>query len=372
MSDTASKEGYSFSTCWNIKRHAVGRDMIEEIRELGFRQVELNYNVTEELLASIEPMIERGEIGVSSVHNTFPHIADPDYGTDSVLLGFEDPEKRRRATRLLVRSAEYAHRYGAKAVVVHPGEVPFPYDISRRLQESYREEGPDSDAYRSLWSDMLARRQSLAGAYLERIRESLEQASETLAARGYHLILGIETRSRCNQIPTLQEARWIIDQLPGSPVKLWYDIGHATMMERMGLYDNIAELTEMLPYIGGLHIHETIGLSDHWCPYVHSGDNEYFDRFLVAIDRVPLKVYELKAACEPEAIHRSHAILLEKLEARRKGAERTAAGTEAEEAAAEKEELRGTARMDGAAGKEEMRGTARMDGAAGTKGAGVR
>ncbi|KAA2301431.1 TIM barrel protein, partial [Clostridioides difficile] len=92
-----------------------------EIKSLGFRQVELNYNVTQEMLQTIEPMIERGEIGVSSVHNTFPHVADPDYGTDSVLLGFDDEPRRKRAIELLLRSAEYAHRYGAKAVVVHPG-----------------------------------------------------------------------------------------------------------------------------------------------------------------------------------------------------------------------------------------------------------
>lgn len=90
------KKEYSFSTCWNIKRHTTGEGMIDEILSLGFRQVELNYNVTDELLKTIEPMIERGQVGVSSVHNTFPHVADPDYGTDSVLLGFDDEARRKR------------------------------------------------------------------------------------------------------------------------------------------------------------------------------------------------------------------------------------------------------------------------------------
>ena len=98
----ASNKGeYSFSTCWNIKRHTTGSAMIDEIRSLGFQRVELNYNVTPELLSTIEPMIEHGDIGVSSVHNTFPFIADPDYGTDSVLLGFKDEAKRKRAIDLL-------------------------------------------------------------------------------------------------------------------------------------------------------------------------------------------------------------------------------------------------------------------------------
>ncbi len=91
---------YSFSTCWNVKKHQIGREMIEEIKELGFRFVELNYNVTDELLKTIEPMIEKGKIGISSVHNVFPFIDDPDYDTDSVMLGFEDEMKRSRAVEL--------------------------------------------------------------------------------------------------------------------------------------------------------------------------------------------------------------------------------------------------------------------------------
>ena len=108
--------------------------MIEEIKELGFRHVEFNYNVTEEMMKTIEPMIEKGEIGVSSVHNVFPFIDDKDYDTDSVMLGFDDEVKRKRSVELLIRSMEYANRYGAKAVVVHPGEVPFEYNIDLDLK----------------------------------------------------------------------------------------------------------------------------------------------------------------------------------------------------------------------------------------------
>jgi len=307
------KGEYSFSTCWNIKRHAVGSEMIEEIRELGFGYVELNYNVTPELLSTIEPMIERGEIGVSSVHNTFPHVADPDYGTDSVLLGFEDEEKRQRAIELLIRSAEYANRYGAKAVVVHPGEVPFDYNIDQELKKIYHEQGPESAAYVKLWNEMLERRESLSGHYLQRIGDSLEDVCERVAAKGWNVSFGIETRSRCYQMPTLREAKSVFDRLKGAPVGLWYDFGHGMMMERMGLYDNARDMEAIKDNVVGIHIHETVGLSDHWCPYVHSGDMDYFDRFLPIIAAAPVKVYELKAACKPEEIEESHDMLLAKL-----------------------------------------------------------
>ncbi|WP_434748523.1 sugar phosphate isomerase/epimerase family protein [Paenibacillus amylolyticus] len=307
------KGEYSFSTCWNIRRHPVGEDMIREIAGLGFRRVELNYNVTKEMLTTIEPMIERGEIGVSSVHNTFPHDPDPDYGTDSVLLGFEDEVKRKRAIDLLVGSAEYAHRYGGEAVVVHPGEVPFPHDISKDLEKLYREEGTDSPQYRSKWAELMERREALSAGYIEKIIISLDEVCNRVVSKGLNVRFGIETRSRPQQIPTLAEAKTIIQALKGAPVGIWYDTGHAIMMDRLGLYDSVGEMQGLMDDIVGVHIHETLGLSDHWCPYVHSKDMHFYDAYLPMIRKAQVKVYELKSACEPEAIHESHDLLMQKL-----------------------------------------------------------
>ncbi|GGA02081.1 hypothetical protein GCM10008018_55350 [Paenibacillus marchantiophytorum] len=306
---------YSFSTCWNIKKHTVGREMIEEIKDLGFSYVELNYNVTEEMMKTIEPMIEKGEIGVSSVHNVFPFINDKDYDTDSVMLGFDDEEKRKRSVELLIRSMDYANRYGAKAVVVHPGEVPFDYNIDSDLKKLYKEQGKDSPAYRQLWQEMTERRERLSPLYTKRIQESLEVVSEHAAQKGWDIAIGIETRSRCYQMPSLMEAKTICDNLKGGPVYLWYDIGHAMMMDRMGLYDNLKELQEVQTYIYGVHIHETLELSDHWCPYVHSQDMAYFDHYLSAIDFAKVKVYELKAVCQPDEIDESHRLITTKIAA---------------------------------------------------------
>ncbi|NGZ73928.1 sugar phosphate isomerase/epimerase family protein [Saccharibacillus alkalitolerans] len=318
MSDLATdKSGFSFSTCWNIKRGG-GRAMIEEIASLGFREAELNYNVTREMLTEIEPLIERGEIGVSSVHNTFPHTPDPDYGTDSVLLGFEDGDKRKKAVDLLVGSAEYAHRYGAEAVVVHPGEVPIEHAVVKELERSYHEAGRESEVYRRAWASFIERRERGAGVYLKRIISSLDEACDRAESLGLNVKFGIETRSRPNQMPTLAEAKKVVQALKGAPVGIWYDTGHAIMMDRLGLYDSVKEMEGLMDHIVGVHIHETIGLSDHWCPYVHSGDLHFYDRYLPMIERAGVKVYELKAACLPEEIQAGHRLLTEKLEARKR------------------------------------------------------
>ncbi|MGG4144327.1 TIM barrel protein [Paenibacillus algorifonticola] len=300
------KAEYSFSTCWNIKRHQTGSEMIEEIKSLGFRRVELNYNVTTELMKTIEPMIERGDIGVSSVHHVFPHLPGKEFDTDSLMLGYPDKDMRARAVELLIQTVEYAVRYGAEGVVVHPGEVSFPYNIDEELKRIYHAEGRDSAAYQKLWNEMMAVRTKESGTYLQLMQESLEQVFERLAARNIHMGIGIETRSRCYQMPTLQEADYLIKQLAGAPLYLWYDIGHGMMMDRMGLYDNVKEANALKDKILGVHIHETVGLSDHWCPYIHSGDENYFDNFIAIIAAAPIKVYELKDKCTPEDIHLSH------------------------------------------------------------------
>lgn len=308
------KGEFSFSTCWNIKRHPVGSDMIREIAELGFRRIELNYNVTRDMLTTIEPMIERGEIGISSVHNTFPHVADPDYGTDSELLGFQDEDRRKRAIDLLIGSAEYAHRYGGEAVVVHPGEVPIPVNVSQELAQLYNEKGKDSTAYRLKWEEFLEQREALSSGYVQTIIHSLDEVCSRVAAKGWNVRFGIETRSRPQQIPTLAEAKTIIQALKGAQVGIWYDTGHAIMMDRLGLYDSVSEMEGLMDDIVGVHIHETLGLSDHWCPYIHSQDMNFYDTYLPMIQRSQVKVYELKAACTPEDIHESHRLLVAKLE----------------------------------------------------------
>jgi len=312
-----NKPDYSFSTMWNLRKHTRGHEMIEEIQRLGFEQVELNYNVTTEFLETIEPMIEQGSIRVSSVHNVFPFINDKDYDTDSVMLGFDDLDKRRRSVELLIQSIDYAHRYGAKGVVVHPGEVPFAYNIDNELKRLWREQGKASPAYQKLWNEMMERRNALAPIHVQRIQDSLETVCDYIARKGLDIKIGIETRSRCYQIPTLQEADQIITGLQGAPVYLWYDIGHGMMMERMGLYDNAAEIQRMKDKVLGVHIHETVELVDHWCPYVHSKDNETFDAFLDVIDAAPIKVYELRAPCTEEEIEESYRIMTEKLAARK-------------------------------------------------------
>ena len=160
--------------------------------------------------------------------------------------------------------------------MVHPGEVPFPYDISGELEQIYEGQGRDSAAYRSKWAELMERREAYSAGYVQTIIESLDKVCNRAVSKGLNVRFGIETRSKPQQIPTLAEAGTIINALKGAPVGIWYDTGHAIMMDRLGLYDSIGEMEGLMDDIVGVHIHETIGLSDHWCPYVNSGDPDFY------------------------------------------------------------------------------------------------
>jgi sugar phosphate isomerase/epimerase len=194
---------------------------------------------------------------------------------------------------------------------VHPGVLP--NDIGWELTQLYNGEGKDTAAYRSKWTELMERREAYSAGYVQKIIESLDEVCNRTVSKGLTVRFGIETRSKPQQIPTLAEAKTIINALKGAPVGIWYDTGHAIMMDRLGLYDSVGEMEGLMDDIVGVHIHETIGLSDHWCPYVNSKNLDFYDAYLPMIERAQVKVYELKAACQPEEIEESHHLLMAKL-----------------------------------------------------------
>lgn len=302
---------FSFSTSWNWRHGNNGRILMEEIKQLGFSQVELNYRISKEMLETIVPMVEKGEIKVSSVHNVFPEVKNPDYDTDSQLLGYEDEGKRRVSIELTKGSVDYAAELGAKAVVIHPGEVPVSkerhYDIL--LKNIYREGLKASAEYKALFEEMLNHREKSSRKYVLNIKNSLEEIAEYIEKKNYNIKLGIENRAMCHQIPIFTEMSFLLEELKGLPVYFWYDIGHGMMMSNLGMFSHL-DVYKMKDKILGVHIHDAIGVDDHWTPYILSKN---IDNYIDLIKDAPIKVLELGAKNPPEDIVRGVKILAEKV-----------------------------------------------------------
>jgi sugar phosphate isomerase/epimerase len=312
---------FAFSTSWNFRNSKVGRVLMDEIIELGFRKVELNYRIAEDALETIEPMIVRGELAVESVHNVFPENTDPRFDTDSRLLGYEDEDLRRRAVALAVGSAEFAVRLGAKAVVVHPGIAPEGNgrdgEYDERLKALYREKGPGSPEFRALFDEIVAFRKKVGGPESDRVLKSLEEIAEEIRRRGLPVRIGLENRPICTQMPDFAEMRRFLDALDGSAVGFWFDTGHGAMHRHLGFFDDRTEAWALRDRLVGMHIHDVDGVDDHFAPYEREGLDDYLD----LIELSPIRVLELGKKNSAEAVVRGALTLQKKLADRKTGAD---------------------------------------------------
>src|SRR6476659_7781770 len=97
---------YSFSTCWNSYRHTDGRQMLLEIRQLGFEFAELSHGIRISLLPGIFEAVAAGEIKISSLHNFCPLPIGINYAAPNIF----------KFTSLNARERENAYRHTVKTI----------------------------------------------------------------------------------------------------------------------------------------------------------------------------------------------------------------------------------------------------------------
>ncbi len=284
-----TKSDLAISTMWNFRKAHSGEELIDQLTELGFSRVELNYQVRAEWLSGIRRRIAEGAIRVSSVHNVFPKTLDKQFDTDSVMLGYEDESLRQQAVELAKGSVEWACVLGAGAVVFHPTEVPLaPAEYDVPLKKMIAAHQTDSAEFRALQQKMFAARK--AQPYLDRMMKSIDELANYVAKYNLPVKLGMENRAMCHQAPIFSEFDLIADRFSGGPVGLWLDTGHGIMMEEMGL--QALPLSEKASkMIVGMHIHDAADALDHYAPCTLPGN--VLEPYREYIASSPIKVLEL-------------------------------------------------------------------------------
>jgi len=301
---------FSFSTSWNVSRHISGKEMVEEIIDLSFNRIELNYKVTQDMAAEILPMVEKEIISITSIHNVFPRTDNPDFSPDSIFLAHIDPVKRKEAINITIKTVDMAYIFGADAVVLHTSEIPMPVKYDDILKELYKQGKRNTPEYNRVKDEFINYRNSVSHKYVELTRQSLEEICNYIEKKDYSIILGIENRFRCHQIPNFDEARFLIEELEYLPVYFWYDIGHAIIQDALGILDNPNGVYKFINRLFGVHIHDVVDFKDHCCPYA-SGDE--YDKYIEIIKKAPLKVFEISSRETKEDIIKSANLLYKKL-----------------------------------------------------------
>lgn len=298
---------YALSTCWNSGRHTDGRDMLREIRGLGFEYAELSHGIRLGLLPGIIEAVEAGEIKISSLHNFCPlpmgvHQPAPNLFKFTAL----DRRERDNAWKHTIKTLDTAARLKAQGVVLHLGEVEM-RNYTERLIDLAIEGRRDSPKYEKLLAEAIDRREARKEPHLAVAYDLLRALGEEAATRG--LRLGIENREALEEVPFESDFHLLFREFTQATIGYWHDTGHAQIKENLGLIHHALHLSGVADRLIGLHIHDVeFPARDHLLPGAGSVDYRALAPY---VKPAHIKVLELSPSAPADFIPQALAFLRE-------------------------------------------------------------
>jgi sugar phosphate isomerase/epimerase len=255
----------ALSTRWNAHRHRDGQAMLDAIRSLGFTHVELGYDLTIDLVPGVRASVADGTIVVDSLHNFCPvPVGAPQGHPELFQLASRESREQEAAVRHTLHTIALAGELGARAVVVHAGNVVM-RRLTGKLLDMLGSGGRYTPRYERTRMKLLARRARAVPKHLDALSRALEALLPSAEDAGVRLAL--ENLPSWESIPTESELAVLFDRFPSPAFAGWHDIGHARVRENLGLISARNWLERLAPRIAGFHVHDVRAPAhDHLMP----------------------------------------------------------------------------------------------------------
>jgi HAD superfamily hydrolase (TIGR01549 family) len=249
------------STMWSNGKFPALSDFFLAANRLGFKKIELNHQINSNMLGSVD----LGKYEISSIHEPCP--ADVSVETlkqrDWVISSL-DEDCRQQGVAAIKRSINLAEKLSVRTVVVHAGHVSLDMVLEQKLRQLFLTGLMETAEYQETKNLMLERRLKLIGPRLEAAVKSLKELLQHASRNGVRL--GLENRYHYFDIPTPEEMSALLELGEPDRIGFIYDVGHATVTDRLGFFPNEMWLKRFGARILGAHLHDVIGISDHLAP----------------------------------------------------------------------------------------------------------
>ncbi len=244
----------------------------ETTARLGFPHIEISYVIPPE---GVETLLGSNHVRVSSVHSPCPRVRTPDGRlSDALNLASRKEDERTLAVERAKVTIDYAARAGARYVVVHLGGIDTPmFEEERELRRLYDSGEREGERVEGLRRRAIARRPEGMKSFFPEARRSLAEISEHASANG--VAIGLENRFHYHEFPGIDEMHELLAEYPAALVGFWLDVGHAEVLDRLGLIPNHRWLNELASRCIGAHVHDVDGLADHRAPGHGTADWEH-------------------------------------------------------------------------------------------------
>jgi sugar phosphate isomerase/epimerase len=257
----------AISTVWNFKSAGNAKEALLQIKQLGLKDIELGYSLSESQLNSIIPLLKDMAIRVVSIHNFCPMPSDQE--TDRHPSGFYrlsslDEDERTRAVHWTKNTIDVAESLSCPIIVLHAGTIEIADDSVSRLIDLYRNGKANSDEYTAVKEALLSSREEKKPDFMNALMTSLDEIMEYAFKKGIRV--GLETRYYPNEIPNLDEIGILLERYSMKGMHYWHDVGHAEVTERLGIAQHEEFLKRYGSAMAGIHIHGVDGLNDHLGP----------------------------------------------------------------------------------------------------------